>query len=118
MESTVFTITLDIINPSGYCLASYPGLPMFFNVCEKNREGLGTRLITHTHTLIHTHTHTHTSITPSLPHPVHGSVAVGINLHEHDGHLLFVLPFAEDLTKGGFELINIQTITPVLVSLL
>ena len=51
-------------------------------------------------------------------HPVHSAVTVGINLHEHDGHLLIIFSLPEDLSKCSSEFINVQTITAIFICFL
>ena len=58
------------------------------------------------------------SLSLSLSHPVDCSITVGVDLHEHDGHLLLVLSFAQDLSKRCLKLIDVQTIAPILVCFL
>lgn len=53
-----------------------------------------------------------------VSHPVYCSITVGVNLHEHDGHLLLVLSLPQDLTKRCFELIYVKTIAAILISFL
>lgn len=58
------------------------------------------------------------SLRVSCSHPVDCSITVGVDLHEHDGHLLLVLSFAQDLSERCLELIDVQTIASILVRFL